>query len=174
MANGLSLWDKPKADKFIRNDAGPGDARLTACARLNAMQELLTRTWDMLVGREHGPLAFRLVIQPMAGAFLAIRAGVKDAREGRPPHGWAILTDPIHRRELLRESWHDVARLFIVAVIIDMIYEVIVFRWIYPGQALIVALIVALPSYLLVRGPANRLARLWLRLKKQPRLRDDG
>src|ERR1019366_3429842 len=86
MANGLSLWDKPKADKFIRNDAGPGDARLTACARLNAMQELLTRTWDMLVGREHGPLAFRLVIQPMAGAFLAIRAGVKDAREGRPPH----------------------------------------------------------------------------------------
>src|ERR1019366_5780485 len=106
------------------------------------MQELLTRTWDMLVGREHGPLAFRLIIQPMAGAFLAIRAGVKDAREGRPPHGWAILTDPVHRRELLRESWHDVARLFIVA----------------------------LPSYLLVRGPANRLARLWLRLKKQPRL----
>lgn len=74
----------------------------------------------------------------------------------------------------LRESWHDVARLFIVAVIIDIIYEVIVFRWVYPGHALIVAFVVALPSYLLVRGPANKLARLWLRSKKQPWSRDDG
>lgn len=138
------------------------------------MDELLTRTWDMLIGREHGPLAFRLILQPIVGALLAIRAGVKDAKAGRPPHGWAIATDPVHRRELLRESWHDVARLFIAAVIIDMIYEVIVFQWIYPGQALIMALIVALPSYLLVRGPADRIAQLWLRSKKPPRLRDDG
>jgi hypothetical protein len=82
------------------------------------MQELLTRIWDMLIGREHWPLAFRLVIQPMVGAVLAIRDGVKDARAGRPPHGWAILTDPIHRKELLRESWQDVARLFIAAIFI--------------------------------------------------------
>jgi hypothetical protein len=54
------------------------------------------------------------------------------------------------------------ARLFAVAVVIDIIYQVIVFRWIYPGQALIVAAIVAFPSYLLLRGPANRLARYWL------------
>ena len=127
------------------------------------MQDLWTRAYDMLIGREHGPLAFRLVMQPMVGAFLAIRAGVKDAREGRPPHGWAIVTDPLHRRALLRESWRDVARLFSVAVIMDMIYEVMVFRWIYPGQAVIVAFVMALPAYLLVRGPANRFARLWLR-----------
>jgi hypothetical protein len=73
-----------------------------------------------------------------------------------------IVTDPIHRRELLRESWHDVARLFVVAVIIDMVYELIVFRWIYPGQALIVAAILAFPSYLLLRGPADRIARYWV------------
>ena len=138
------------------------------------MDELLTRTWDMLIGREHGPLAFRLVIQPMVAAFLAIHAGVRDAKAGRPPHGWAILSDPVHRGELLRESWHDVARLFVAAVIIDMIYEVMVFGWIYPGQVLIVAFVVALPSYLLVRGPADRLARLWLRLAARPRLRDGG
>lgn len=75
------------------------------------MQELLTRVWDMLIGREHGPLAFRLVIHPMVGAVLAIRAWVKDARAGRAPNRWAILTDPIRRDELLRESGHDVARL---------------------------------------------------------------
>jgi hypothetical protein len=107
------------------------------------MDELLTHAWDMLIGREHGPLAFRLVLQPMVAALLAIRAGVRDAKAGRPPHGWAIVTDPVRRRELLAESWHDVARLFLVAVIIDMIYELIVFRWIYFGQALIVAFVVA-------------------------------
>ena len=138
------------------------------------MQELLTQTWDMLIGREHGPLAFRLVLQPLVGALLAIRAGMKDARAGRPPHGWAIATDPIHRRALLRESWHDVARLFIAAVIIDMIYEVTVFRWIYPGQALIVAMVLALPSYLLIRGPANRLARFWFHPMDGPQRQDKG
>jgi hypothetical protein len=126
------------------------------------MDEFLSRMWDMLIGREHGPLTFRLIIQPMVAVLLAIRAGLRDARAGRPPHAWTIVTDPIHRRELLRESWHDVARLFVVAVIIDMVYELIVFRWIYPGQALIVATILAFPSYLLLRGPANRIARYWV------------
>jgi hypothetical protein len=126
------------------------------------MNEFLSRWWDMLISHEHGPLAFRFILQPTVAALLAIRAGIRDARAGRPAHGWAIITDPIHRRELLRESWRDVARLFAVAVVIDIIYQVIVFRWIYPGQALIVAAIVAFPSYLLLRGPANRLARYWL------------
>ena len=126
------------------------------------MNEFLSRWWDMLISQEHGPLAFRFILQPTVAALLAIRAGIRDARAGRPAHGWAIITDRVHRRELLRESWHDVARLFAVAVVIDIIYQVIVFRWIYPGQALIVAAIVAFPSYLLLRGPANRLARYCL------------
>ena len=138
------------------------------------MDELLAHAWDMLIGREHGPLAFRLVLQPMVAALLAIRAGVRDAKAGRPPHGWAIVTDPVRRRELLAESWHDVARLFLVAVIIDMIYELIVFRWKYFGQALIVAFVVALPSYMVLRGPANRIARRWFPSPGQPRPRDGG
>jgi hypothetical protein len=135
-----------RAWQYVETRQGEG-------ARGNAMDELLTHAWDMLIGREHGPLAFRLVLQPMVAALLAIRAGVRDTKAGRPPHGWAIATDPVRRRELLAESWHDVARLFLAAVIID---ELIVFRWIYFGQALIVAFAVALPSYMLLRGPANR------------------
>ncbi len=129
---------------------------------LSRVSHMLIGRWDMLIGREQGPLAFRLIIQPTVAALLAIRAGIRDARAGRPPHAWAILTDPIHRGELLRESWHDVARLFAAAVIIDMVYEVIVFRWIYPLQPLIVAAVVAFPSYLLLRGPADKLARHWV------------
>ena len=131
-------------------------------ASVNAMEELLPRVWDMLIGREHGPLAFRIVIQPIAAAFLAIRAGLQDARTGRSAYGWTVTTDSVHRRELIRQGWRDVGRLFAAAVIIDLIYEIVVFRWIYPGQALIVAATLALPAYFLLRGLANRVARRWL------------
>jgi hypothetical protein len=118
-------------------------------------------TWDDLGGRIDGPFAFRLIIQPMVAAILATRAGMKDAHEGRPPHGWAILTDSSTRCDLLRESCKDVAKVFAAAVIIDLIYQIIVFRWIYPVQSLIVGVILALLPYLLIRGPVNRIARFW-------------
>jgi hypothetical protein len=105
-----------------------------------------------LVGRVEGPLAFLLILQPAVATILAIRAGLKDAKEGRPAHGWAILTAAVHRRELLRDTWKDVAKVFVAAVVIDLVYEVIVFRWVYPLQSLIVAAILALLPYLLIRG----------------------
>ena len=127
------------------------------------MEEILTRVWGNLIGRMHGPLTFRLIIQPIVAATLAIRAGLKDAREGSPPYFWAIFTDPVQRRNLLREGWKAVAKVFVVAVIIDFIYQIIVFRWFYPGEALIVGAILALLPYLLIRGPVNRIARRWHR-----------
>jgi hypothetical protein len=125
------------------------------------MEDLLNRDWDMLLGREHGPLDFRLILQPMMSAILAIRAGLQDARLGRPPYAWTFLAQSGQRLELLRAGWKDVGRLFIAAVIIDIVYEIIVFRWVYPGQPLIVAATLALPPYLLLRGPVNRIARHW-------------
>jgi hypothetical protein len=53
-------------------------------------------------------------------------------------------------------------------VIIDVIYELIVFRWIYPGQAPIVAATLALPFYFLSRELANRLTRFWLERQGHP------
>jgi hypothetical protein len=122
---------------------------------------ILGRLWANLIGRIGGPLTFRLVLQPTTAAFFALRAGRKDAREGRVPYGWVILSDPINRRDLLHEGWKDVAKVFVVAVIIDFVYQIIEFRWFYPEEAVIVAVILALLPYLLLRGPANRMARRW-------------
>jgi hypothetical protein len=110
------------------------------------MWEFLRRVWEMHLGRAYGPLSFRFIIQPAVAAGLAIRVGLEEARAGRPAYGWAIFTDPASRRELFREGWRHLARLFTAAVIVDTIYQIMVFRWIYPGQALIVATIVAVPS----------------------------
>jgi hypothetical protein len=88
--------------------------------------------------------------------IFAVRDGMKDAREGRVPYFWAIFTSPVHRKELLREGWKAVGKVFIIAVIIDAVYQFMVLRWFYPGEALLVAFILAFVPYLLIRGPVNR------------------
>jgi hypothetical protein len=123
-----------------------------------AMEEILTHLWKVLVGQLHGPLAFRLILQPSVAVILAIRAGLGDARAGRPAYFWAVLMDLDHRKDLLREGWKDVGKIFVLAVVLDVICQLIVFRWLYPGEALLVASVLAILPYLVVRGPVNRIA----------------
>jgi len=127
------------------------------------VDELLARFLGNLHDRVSGPMSFRLVLQPAMAAFFAIRAGLQDGRTGRPPYLWAMVADPAHRRDLLREGWKATARVFVLAVVIDAIYQVVQLRWFYPNEALIVAIVLALVPYLLIRGPVGRIARAWQR-----------
>ena len=90
----------------------------------------------MLIGRVDGPFTLRLLVQPTVAAILAIRAGLRDARENRPPYLWSIFTSPATRHDLLRQGLADVGKAFVVAVILDLTDQLIVYRWVYPGQAL--------------------------------------
>ena len=123
------------------------------------IDDFISRIVEDVVGRVSGPMKFRLILQPMMAAIFAVRAGLKDAKEGRPAYFWAIFTEPAQRRELIKEGWKAVGKIFIIAIIIDVVYQYIVFRWFYPGEAIIVAVILALVPYLLIRGPVNRIAR---------------
>lgn len=123
------------------------------------MEDLLTRIFENLIGRVSGPMKFRLILQPLMATIFAIRGGLKDAKGGRPAYFWALFTDSAHRQDLLRDGWKSVGRVFILAIIIDVVYQFIVFRWVYPVEALLVAAILAFIPYLLIRGPANRIAR---------------
>jgi hypothetical protein len=69
------------------------------------MEEILKRGWENLIGRSDGPMTFRIIVQPTVAIVWAIRSGLKDAREGRPPFLWTILTNPGQRHELLRHGW---------------------------------------------------------------------
>jgi hypothetical protein len=122
------------------------------------MEDLFTSVWNGLDARVTGPLAFRLILQPAVAAFLAIRAGIGDAHAGRPPYFWSLFTDAAHWRERVRAGWQDVSKVFIVAVAIDVIYQLIVRRWVYPGEALGVAFLLACLPYLVLRGPVERIA----------------
>lgn len=121
---------------------------------------MFTRVWTDITSGAHAPLSFRLVIQPLIAAFFAIRSGMQDARAGRPLFFWAVVTsDPAHRRELLQEGWKHVGKVFIAAVVVDAIYQVIVHHWVYPSEALMVAVILAVLPYLAMRGLVNRVLR---------------
>ena len=119
--------------------------------------EHVARGWEQLLGRIEGPFVFRFVMQPAVAALLAVRAGLADARHGRSPYLWRALSNPHERPQLIREGFRDVSRVFIVAVLLDTIYQLMVFGWIYPLQSLIVAAVLALVPYVVFRGPATRL-----------------
>jgi hypothetical protein len=123
------------------------------------MEDLLSRIIEDLVGRVSGPMKFRLILQPVMAAIFAIRSGLKDAREDNPPYFWAMFTNSNSRLDMMRDGWKSVGRVFILAIVMDAIYQFIVFRWFYPGEALLVAVILALIPYLLIRGPVNRIAK---------------
>lgn len=124
------------------------------------MEDILIRISENLTGRLHGPLTFRFLLQPAIAIFFAVRAGLRDARENRPPYFWALLYNPEHRHEMLRQGWHDVGKVFLIAIVLDVVYQLIVIRWVYPGETLIVAAVLALLPYLLFRGAVTRIARL--------------
>jgi hypothetical protein len=121
------------------------------------MEHVLTRVWEQLLARVSGPMKFRLVLQPSMAIFLAIRGGLRDAREGKPPYFWGLCTDPQERTTMLKEGWKSIGKVFIVAVVLDVVYQIIVQKFVYPGETIIVAIILAIVPYLLVRGPINRI-----------------
>lgn len=133
------------------------------------MKDIFARMWLNLGDRVGGPMTFRLILQPTMAALLALRGGLKDARAGQTPYLWNVFTDPVNRADLLREGWKAIARVFLLAVTMDVIYQWIVFGWIYPGEALLVAILLAVVPYVLIRGPANRIARQWRRTEAPKR-----
>ena len=126
---------------------------------METISEILSRGVEQLLGRASGPLHLRLVIMPIVVTVLAIRAGLRDAREGQPPFLWCIITNPTMRRRGLLAGWTDVTRIFIVAMVLDAAYQLIVLRAFYVVQALIVAVACAIVPYGLFRGSTTLLAR---------------
>jgi hypothetical protein len=122
------------------------------------MDDMLTRFVSDLTGRLHGPFSFRFVLQPLMALIYATRDGLAGARAGRAPYLWTMLTRPDERRRLLSEGWKAMVRVIGLGVIIDAIYQVIVFHWIHPLQLVVTVLGLAFLPYVLIRGPIGRIA----------------
>jgi hypothetical protein len=124
------------------------------------MDHIWTRVATNLVARVSGPMKFRLLLQPLSASFFAIRSGLADARAGKPPYFWALFTDPGEREDMIKNGWKSIGKLCIFAFLLDVLYQIIEIHFVYPGEAIIVAIVLAILPYLILRGPVNRLARM--------------
>jgi hypothetical protein len=123
------------------------------------MDDMWTRVGEQLMARVSGPMHFRLVLQPGMAAVFAVISGLKDARMGKPPYFWTLITHPAQDKEMLKEGWKSIGRVFILALVLDAIYQGIVLHFFYAGEAIIVAIILAIVPYIILRGIVTRLAR---------------
>ena len=125
--------------------------------------ETLASTWRRLLDRPSGPVWFRFILQPALAAIAATVDGVKDARAGRPPYFWTMLHHPRKRTPHLREGLTATARLILIGMVMDVVYQCLVLDMFHPGEVVIVPLRLAFVPYVLVRGPITRLARWRIR-----------
>ena len=123
------------------------------------MEDYFLRVWNDLGARVNGPMNFRLYLQPTMAMIFAVRDGLKDAKTGQPPYFYSVFYDAAQRRSMLAQGWHAIVRIFILAVVMDAVFQLIVFKWIYAVEVVLIALLLAFLPYLLMRGPVNRIAR---------------
>jgi hypothetical protein len=117
------------------------------------------RFWHNLVDRPDGPMRFRFVLQPVMAIIAAVRDGLMDARAGRPPYLATMLGSRQERVGLLNEGLNATARIILLGVVMDVIYQTLVLKTFYPNEALVVALALAFVPYLIFRGLVLRFAR---------------
>jgi hypothetical protein len=130
------------------------------------MDDMWMRIAGDLAARVSGPMKFRLVLQPTMAAIFAIRAGLADARAGRTPYFWTLISEPSQRAYLIKDGWKSVGKVFVLALVLDVVYQIIVSRFVYPGEAIIVAFVLAIAPYLILRGLVTRVARTKSRLAR--------
>jgi hypothetical protein len=130
---------------------------------MDTLSEMFSRGVEELLGRASGPLHFRLFIMPLVVTVLAIRAHLRDVREGRSTTVGAFFNDPVERRRLVRSGLKDFGKVFLVACVLDTTYQLVVLHTFHPVQLVIVAVMSAIVPYALIRGPVTRLVRLLYR-----------
>ena len=133
------------------------------------LNDVFSRGSDQLVGRITGPLNIRLPLTPAMAAFFAIRDGVRNARSGQPIFFWHAVTHPEERTARLRAGWSSLKRVILLGFVIDLIYQMYVFRAYYVFQTAILVLALAIIPYIFIRGVSTRIAMLFLRKREDIR-----
>jgi hypothetical protein len=114
---------------------------------------------EELPQRLTGPGRFRFIIQPVVAILLGVRGGLVDARAGNPPYLFGLLFAAGRRRELLRSAAAAISTLLAMGIILDIVFQLVLYRQVHPGAALLVGPILVCAPYALSRGLTTRLAR---------------
>jgi hypothetical protein len=122
----------------------------------------MTNPWHIVVAefaeRAGGTLSPRLILQPLIASIFAIRAGLWDAAAGRKPYLWGLLTSPENRGARIRDGWKTIGKVFLLAIGLDVTYQLIVHGDVILRQAIILAVLIAIIPYVVLRGATTWIA----------------
>ena len=133
-------------------------------------EEVRHRVWQQLIDRPTGPMAFRFILQPVMAADCRDALRHRRRKVGTFSLFWTLLSNPLERFGRLNEGLISTARIIFLGLSMDLVYQLIVLKTFYPGEAVIVAIALALVPYALLRGPIARIAR-W---RLAPGLQDES
>jgi hypothetical protein len=122
---------------------------------------VIQRIWWQLVERPTRPLAFRFILQPVMAAAAAFLRARRDARAGRSPYFWTAMSGRQDRMEGLREALNATARIILLGLVMDVIYQIIVLKRFYPAESVIIAILLGFVPYVVFRGVFTRIWRRW-------------
>ncbi len=120
---------------------------------------LTHRFLEDIVARLHGPGRFRFVLQPLVAIAFGTRDGIKDARAGRPPFLRDLILHTAERPGLMRSAFASVRDLVAIAILLDVISQLIIFRMVHPGAALLIGPVLIAFPYASSRALANRASK---------------
>jgi hypothetical protein len=133
--------------------------------QLLTMIELLERIWQNLLERTTGPMHFRFILQPTMAMIFAVRAALRDVKNKETPYLRRLKESKGNRKAVVKEGWKDVGKVFALAMTLDIAYQLVVIfgqkteTRFYILESILVALVLSIIPYLLLRGPVSRLVR---------------
>ena len=123
--------------------------------------EVHRRFWADIVDRVHGPMTFRFYLQPAMALLAALHDGIKDVRQGHKSFFWSALWNPAAPEGRLREGLNSTARVVLLGLSMDVIYQFKALDRFYPAEAVMMALLLAVIPYFLFRWIVEHIARWW-------------
>ena len=119
---------------------------------------------EELPKRFTGPGRFRFILQPSLAILIGLRGGIADARAGRLPYLYGLLTGGRDRKELVRSGWVAIRDLVAMGIVLDAVAQLLIYRQVHPGAALVIGPVLICTPYAVMRALSNRAARYFLRV----------
>lgn len=100
---------------------------------------------DMLA-RFSGAGQLRFILQPTTAFLIGIRDGVRDLRTACPRFLSGLMFQRAYRVYSMKSAFASILDLVLVAIILDLIFQFLIFREVHPGAALLlVPVLIAIP-----------------------------
>ena len=114
---------------------------------------------EELPQRFSGTGRFRFILQPLLAILLGVRGGIADVKAGNPPYLFGLFFTSGQRRNLLRNAGEAIGILLALGIILDVVFQLILYREVHPGAALLIGPILICTPYAISRALTNRSVR---------------